>query len=71
MDQGRFLVGAHVREGRPVAELATAHGVSRSWIYKLVARYRQDGWRIESLTQHASWSDGNENALTEATTRSD
>jgi hypothetical protein len=29
-----------------------------------------DGWRIESLTQHVSWSDGNQNALSEATARS-
>ena len=29
-----------------------------------------DGWRIESLTQHVSWSDGNQNAVTEATARS-
>src|SRR5712675_593635 len=43
MDMGRYLVEAHVREGRPVAELAAAHGVHRSWIYKLVARYRADG----------------------------
>jgi hypothetical protein len=28
-----------------------------------------DGWRIEGLTQHVSWSDGNQNALTEATAR--
>ncbi|MDP9333561.1 MAG: nuclear transport factor 2 family protein [Actinomycetota bacterium] len=33
-------------------------------------RRTSDGWRIESLTQHASWSDGNQNALTEATARS-
>ncbi len=44
MDRGRFLVEAHLREGRSVAELAATHGVHRSWIYKLVARYRQDGW---------------------------
>jgi len=44
MDQGRFLVEAHLREGRSVAELAAAHGVSRSWLYKLVARYREHGW---------------------------
>jgi len=44
MDQGRFLVEAHLREGRPVAELASAHGVSRSWLYKLLARYREHGW---------------------------
>jgi len=44
MEQGRFLVEAHLREGRSVAELAATHGVSRSWIYKLLARYRDDGW---------------------------
>jgi transposase InsO family protein len=44
MDQGRFLVEAHLREGRPVAELAATHGVSRSWLYKLLARYRHEGW---------------------------
>jgi hypothetical protein len=27
------------------------------------------GWRIEALVQHVSWSDGNQNALTEATAR--
>jgi transposase InsO family protein len=40
---GRYLVEAHLREGRPVAELAAAHGVDRSWIYKLLARYRAEG----------------------------
>jgi transposase InsO family protein len=43
MDMGRYLVEAHLREGRPVAELAAAHGVHRSWIYKLLARYRDHG----------------------------
>jgi transposase InsO family protein len=43
MDMGRYLVEAHLREGRPVAELAAAHGVHRSWIYKLLARYRAEG----------------------------
>lgn len=43
MDMGRYLVEAHLREGRPVAELAAAHGVDRSWIYKLLARYRAEG----------------------------
>jgi transposase InsO family protein len=40
----RFLVEAHVLEGRPVGELAAAHGVHRSWIYKLLARYRDGGY---------------------------
>lgn len=40
----RYLVQAHVLGGTPVGELATAHGVHRSWIYKLLARYRQGGF---------------------------
>lgn len=43
MGMGQYLVEAHLREGRSVAELAATHGVHRSWIYKLVARYRSDG----------------------------
>lgn len=43
MDKARYLVEAHVVEGRPVSELAAAHGVHRSWIYKLLARYRAGG----------------------------
>src|SRR5664280_309916 len=39
----RYLVEAHVLEGRSVSELAAAHGVHRSWIYKLLARYRDGG----------------------------
>ena len=43
MDIGRYLVEAHLREGRPVAELTAEHGVHRSWIYKLLGRYKADG----------------------------
>ena len=43
MDKARYLVEAHVLEGRSVTELADAHGVHRSWIYKLLARYRKGG----------------------------
>jgi transposase InsO family protein len=43
MDKARYLVEAHVREGRSVSELAAAYGVHRSWIYKLLARYRAGG----------------------------
>lgn len=43
MDIGRYLVEAHLREGRSVAELAATHGVHRSWLYKLLARYRAEG----------------------------
>jgi len=43
VDKTRYLVEAHVLEGRSVSELAAAHGVHRSWIYKLLARYREGG----------------------------
>jgi transposase InsO family protein len=43
MDVGAFVVRAHLNEGRPVAALAAEHGVSKSWIYKLLARYRREG----------------------------
>jgi transposase InsO family protein/transposase-like protein len=43
MDKGRYLVEAHLRDGRAVAELAAAHGVHPSWIYRLLARYHAEG----------------------------
>ena len=43
MDVGRYLVEAHLHEGRPIAQLARDHGVHRSWLYKLLARYRDEG----------------------------
>ncbi|MFP5326476.1 MAG: IS481 family transposase [Acidimicrobiia bacterium] len=43
MDKGRFLIETHLRTGRPIAELAATHGVHRSWLYKLLARYRAEG----------------------------
>lgn len=44
MEMARYLVEAHVLGGRSVSELAAAHGVHRSWIYKLIARYREGGY---------------------------
>jgi transposase InsO family protein len=43
VELGRFLIETHLRSGRPIAELAAAHGVHRSWLYKLLARYRREG----------------------------
>src|SRR2546430_14142245 len=43
MDVGPYLVEAHLREGRRVADLARVHGVHRSWLYKLLSRYRAQG----------------------------
>jgi transposase InsO family protein len=44
VDKARYLVEAHVLEGRSVSALAAAHDVHRSWIYKLLARYRAGGY---------------------------
>jgi transposase InsO family protein len=43
MDLGPFLIETHLRTGRPLAELARTHDVSRSWLYKLLKRYRLEG----------------------------
>ncbi len=52
MEQGRFLVESYLKEGRSVAELAKAHEVSRGWIYKILARYRREGWAgVESRSR--------------------
>ncbi len=43
MDKGRFLIQVHLQTGKPIAELARAHGVHRSRLYKLLARHRREG----------------------------
>src|SRR6266567_2816156 len=45
MGRARYLVEAVVVEGRSITELARSHGVSRFWIYKLLARYREGGYQ--------------------------
>jgi transposase len=47
VDKARYPVEAHLLEGRSASELAAAHGVHRSWIYKLLARYRAGGYGRE------------------------
>ena len=44
MGLARYLVEAVVLEGWSITELARGHGVSRFWIYKLLARYREGGY---------------------------
>jgi len=44
MGLGRYLVDAVLLEGRSITALARAHDVSRFWIYKLLARYREGGY---------------------------
>ena len=43
MDMGRFLIETHLRTGRPIKELARAHQVNPSWLFKLLRRYRLEG----------------------------
>ncbi len=43
MDLGPYVVEAVVHGGLSPSALAKAHGISRSWIYKLIARYREGG----------------------------
>jgi transposase InsO family protein len=43
MDMGRFLIETHLRTGKPVKALARTHGVSPSWLFKLLHRYRLEG----------------------------
>ena len=43
MSQARLVITAVVLEQRPVPEVVAEYGVSRSWIYELLARYRAEG----------------------------
>jgi transposase len=43
MTLNRVLITAVVVENRPVPEVAAQYGVSRSWLYELLARYRAEG----------------------------
>ena len=43
MTTTRLLITAVVVENRPVPEVAAAYGVSRSWLYELLARYHREG----------------------------
>ncbi|MGI8426431.1 MAG: IS481 family transposase [Actinomycetota bacterium] len=44
MDISRYVVDAVVLEGRSAREVARAHGLSASWVCKLVRRYRAGGY---------------------------
>ncbi len=43
MDLAGYVIKAVLVEGRSVAEVAAAHDMSRSWLYQLLARYREQG----------------------------
>ena len=40
----RYVVDAVVLEGRSPSEIARLHGISRSWLYRLLTRYREGGY---------------------------
>jgi len=40
----RYVVDAVVLEGRSPREIARLHGISKSWIYQLVTRFRAGGY---------------------------
>jgi transposase InsO family protein len=44
MGMGRYVVDAVLLEGRSAREVARAHGISKSWIYELIRRYRVGGY---------------------------
>ena len=43
MSQARLVITAVVLEQRPVADVVAEYGVSRSWVYELLARYKLEG----------------------------
>jgi len=43
MEMAAYLVTAVLVEGRGVREVARAHGVSKTWLYELLARYEAEG----------------------------
>jgi transposase len=43
MSLTRLLITAVVVENRTVRDVAKTYGVSQSWLYELLARYRRDG----------------------------
>ncbi len=43
MEMAAFVVQAVLVEERSVREVARAHGISKTWLYELLARYREGG----------------------------
>ena len=43
MSKARLVITAITVEHRTVADVVTTYGVSRSWVYELLARYRDEG----------------------------
>jgi transposase InsO family protein len=57
MDLAGYVINAVLVEGQSVKEVCEAHDISRSWLYELIARYRQsgdEGLRPQSKRPHRS-----------------
>ena len=52
MGMGRYVVDAVLIEGRSAREVAQAHGISRSWIYELLQRFRAGGYEALQPRSH-------------------
>ena len=52
MGMARYVVDAVLLEGRSAREVAAAHGISRSWIYELIARFRAGGYAALEPRSH-------------------
>jgi len=48
VELARYLVDAVVVEKRSCRDVARSHGVSKSWVAKLVARYKEGGYEAIS-----------------------
>lgn len=57
MDLAGYVIKAVLVEGRSVKDVCEAHDISRSWLYELIARYRElgdDGLRPQSRRPRSS-----------------
>jgi transposase len=57
MDLAGYVINAVLVEGRNVREVCETHGISRSWLYELIARYRDagdDGLQAQSKRPRSS-----------------
>jgi len=43
MEMAAYLVTAVLVEGQSVRQVAKEHGVSKTWLYELLARYEAEG----------------------------
>ncbi len=49
MDLAGYVINAVLVEGRSVKDVCESHDISRSWLYELIARYRESATTGSSL----------------------